>query len=60
VQPILDYYERRNLSINPLRRIAQPSEVATLISYLVSGDASYITGSTITIDGGEVLAPDNA
>lgn len=36
----------------PLRRVGQPSEVATVIRFLCSQDASYVTGQTITIDGG--------
>ena len=36
----------------PLGRIGKPSEVATVIRFLCSADASYITGQTITIDGG--------
>lgn len=36
----------------PLHRMGQPEEVANLALYLASDDASYITGSTFTIDGG--------
>lgn len=36
----------------PLKRFGQPSEVASVIKFLCSPDASYITGQTITIDGG--------
>lgn len=36
----------------PLQRAGQPSEVATVIRFLCSPDASYVTGQTITIDGG--------
>ena len=36
----------------PLKRLAQPVEIARLIGYLFSEDATYITGSAITIDGG--------
>jgi 3-oxoacyl-[acyl-carrier protein] reductase len=36
----------------PLKRFGEPSEVARVIRFLCSPDASYITGQTITIDGG--------
>lgn len=36
----------------PLKRAGQPEEVAELINFLISSKSSYITGSSITIDGG--------
>ena len=36
----------------PLKRFGRPSEIASVIRFLCSPDASYITGQTITIDGG--------
>ncbi len=36
----------------PLGRVGQPEEVARLVAYLASDDASYITGTTVVIDGG--------
>ncbi len=36
----------------PLQRFGQPAEVASVIRFLCSPDASYVTGQTITIDGG--------
>jgi 3-oxoacyl-[acyl-carrier protein] reductase len=36
----------------PLKRFGKPSEVASVIRFLCSPDASYITGQTITVDGG--------
>ncbi len=37
----------------PLRRHAQPEEIAALFAYLASDDAAYITGQVFTIDGAE-------
>jgi NAD(P)-dependent dehydrogenase (short-subunit alcohol dehydrogenase family) len=37
----------------PLARWAQPSEIASVIAFLGSEDASYITGAAIPVDGGQ-------
>ena len=36
----------------PLGRVGKAREVASVIAFLLSDDASYITGQTINIDGG--------
>lgn len=36
----------------PLNRIAEPSEIASVASFLLSDDSSYITGENINVNGG--------
>ncbi len=36
----------------PLRRVGRPDEIARAIAWLASSDASYLTGTTVVVDGG--------
>jgi 3-oxoacyl-[acyl-carrier protein] reductase len=55
VEPILRWDEKQGRRPNPLGRVGLPVEVADLIAFLAGDTARYVTGSIITIDGGEVL-----
>jgi 3-oxoacyl-[acyl-carrier protein] reductase len=39
----------------PMRRLGEPSEIAAAALFLASGLASYITGQSIVVDGGQTL-----
>lgn len=39
----------------PFRRLGKPGEVAAAVAFLVSDEASYITGQTLSVDGGLVM-----
>ncbi|MCC6223577.1 MAG: glucose 1-dehydrogenase [Thermoleophilia bacterium] len=49
--------ERAYLEHIPARRLGSPAEVGRLAVYLCSDDASYVTGSVLTIDGGLTVIP---
>jgi NAD(P)-dependent dehydrogenase (short-subunit alcohol dehydrogenase family) len=40
------------LPLIPLNRVAQPEEIAPAVLFLVSPAASYVTGTTLAVDGG--------
>jgi NAD(P)-dependent dehydrogenase (short-subunit alcohol dehydrogenase family) len=44
--------EREMAKIHPLGRIAEPSEIANVVAFLASDEASFVTGASILVDGG--------
>ena len=46
----------RRAAETALGRVGQPMELAYLVAFLASGKSSYITGTTILVDGGLVRA----
>lgn len=54
--PMLDATTQARLAkAGPFGRIGEPSEVADAVAFLASEQASFITGSELVIDGGQIL-----
>jgi NAD(P)-dependent dehydrogenase (short-subunit alcohol dehydrogenase family) len=47
-----DEGRQRNVENTPLRRVAQPADIAGAILFLCSDLAAYVTGHTLVVDGG--------
>jgi NAD(P)-dependent dehydrogenase (short-subunit alcohol dehydrogenase family) len=43
------------LGMQAIKRIAQPTDIGDVIAFLASGDARWITGDTVKVDGGSKL-----
>jgi glucose 1-dehydrogenase len=57
-QLIEDEAERARVEAEiPWGRLGEPEEVAAAIAWLASGEASYVTGATLFVDGGMTLYP---
>ena len=52
----LDQASKDNLMKSiPLQRLGKPEEIASLVCFLASEEAAYITGQTLNVDGGMVM-----
>jgi acetoacetyl-CoA reductase len=50
-----DVLEKNILPLVPLGRLGEPEEVARCVLFLAADDASFITGSTLTANGGQYM-----
>ena len=48
----VDEYYKRMISDIPMKRVGEAREVANVIAFLASDAASYVTGTSINLDGG--------
>lgn len=54
---ILDEQKKKEEEMRiPMHRIGQPEEIANVALFLASDDASYMTGTTVYVDGGLILS----
>jgi glucose 1-dehydrogenase len=51
---------RRSAAATAARRLGNPEEVAAAIAFLGSADASYVTGTSLIVDGGWSVVKDSA
>ena len=40
----------------PVNRLGEPEEIARAVVFLASDDAGFVTGSTLSVNGGQYLA----
>ncbi len=46
---------QRRIETTPVRRVGQPEEIASVVSFLVSEESSYMTGETLHANGGYLM-----
>lgn len=46
-------FRQANLEVTPLGRLGRVEDVAPLVVFLISDEASYISGAEIAVDGGQ-------
>jgi NAD(P)-dependent dehydrogenase (short-subunit alcohol dehydrogenase family) len=56
-RPLFEGHEEQAASVYPLGRLGEPDDVAAAVAFLLSADASWMTGQTLQLDGGAGIRP---
>jgi 3-oxoacyl-[acyl-carrier protein] reductase len=56
VEDLNSELKRRILSRVPMGRFGRPEEIASMVAFLASDDADYITSQMIAVDGGMMIS----
>ncbi|EFI53197.1 acetoacetyl-CoA reductase [Afipia sp. 1NLS2] len=51
-----DVLEQKILPLIPVNRLGEPEEIARAVVFLAADDSAFITGSTLSVNGGQYLA----
>ncbi|QDY06412.1 SDR family oxidoreductase [Micromonospora sp. HM134] len=54
-RPNVEGREEKVVGSVPLKRIGKPADVGAAVAFLLSDDASWVTGHTLVVDGGRLL-----
>ncbi len=47
--------EEQAAAAYPLKRLGEPEDIGSVVAFLLSGDAGWMTGQTLVVDGGVLL-----
>jgi acetoacetyl-CoA reductase len=50
-----DVLEKRIIPLIPVGRLGEPEEIARCVAFLAADDAGFITGSTLSANGGQYM-----